>query len=104
MKTQEELNALKEEVETVNRKLEELNRKLAELTEEELAQVSGGISNEGGLVIPTIVLDKKGNVVNFKIDVPAAEEADVVELNIAKVELPQGGVIKPTEIEADFGA
>lgn len=55
-------------------------------------------------MIPTIVLDKKGNVVNFKIDVPAAEEAGVVELNIAKVELPQGGVIKPTEIEADFGA
>ena len=97
MKSKEELNALKEEVETVN-------RKPAELTEEELLQVTGGISNEGGLVIPTIVLDKKGNVVTFKIDVPAAEEADVVELNIAKVELPQGGAIKPTEIEADFGA
>ena len=36
MKTKEELNALKEEVET-------LNRKLHELTDEELAQVSGGI-------------------------------------------------------------
>ena len=36
MKTKEELNALKEEVET-------LNEKLAELTEEELAQVSGGL-------------------------------------------------------------
>ena len=36
MKTKEELNALKEEVET-------LNKKLAELTEEELAQVSGGM-------------------------------------------------------------
>ena len=36
MKTKEELNALKEEVET-------LNKKLHELTEEELAQVSGGI-------------------------------------------------------------
>ena len=35
MKTQEELNALKEEVES-------LNKKLAELTDEELAQVSGG--------------------------------------------------------------
>ena len=35
-KTQEELNALKEEVETVSRKLHEL-------TEEELAQVSGGV-------------------------------------------------------------
>ena len=97
MKTPEELNALKKEVEAVN-------RKLAELTEEELSQVTGGISNEGGLVIPTIVLDKKGNTVTFKIDLPAAVEADVVELNIAKVELPQGGVTKPTEIEADFGA
>ena len=36
MKTKEELNALKKEVET-------LNKKLAELTEEELAQVTGGI-------------------------------------------------------------
>ena len=36
MKSKEELNALKEEVET-------LNKKLAELTEEELAQVSGGV-------------------------------------------------------------
>ena len=36
MKTKEELNALKEEVET-------LNEKLAELTEEELAQVAGGM-------------------------------------------------------------
>ena len=97
MKTPEELNALKKEAEAVNRKLEEL-------TEEELSQVTGGISNEGGLVIPTIVLDKKGNVVTFKIDVPAAAEADVVELNMAKVELPQGGVIKPTEIESDSGA
>ena len=36
MKTKEELNALKEEVEA-------LNKKLAELTEEELAQVTGGV-------------------------------------------------------------
>ena len=36
MKTPEELNALKEEVET-------LNEKLRELTEEELAQVTGGV-------------------------------------------------------------
>ena len=35
-KTQEELNALKEEVETVRKKLHDL-------TEEELAQVSGGV-------------------------------------------------------------
>ena len=38
MKTKEELNALKEEVENVN-------KKLAELTEDELAQVSGGVLN-----------------------------------------------------------
>ena len=37
MKTQEELNAIKEEIET-------LNKKLAELTEEELAQVTGGMT------------------------------------------------------------
>ena len=37
MKTVEELNALKEEVET-------LNRQLHELTEEELAQVTGGVA------------------------------------------------------------
>ena len=36
MKTKEELNALKEEVET-------LNKKLRELSEEELAEVAGGI-------------------------------------------------------------
>ena len=36
MKTVEELNALKDEVET-------LNKKLHELTDEELAQVSGGV-------------------------------------------------------------
>ena len=44
MKTKEELNALKEEVET-------LNRKLAELTEEELAQVSGGVLPDGGKIV-----------------------------------------------------
>ena len=37
MKTNEELNELKKEVETVN-------KKLAELNEEELAEVSGGVS------------------------------------------------------------
>ena len=36
MKTKEELNVLKAEV-------EKLNKKLAELTEEELAQVTGGM-------------------------------------------------------------
>ena len=41
MKTKEKLNALKEEVETVNEKLHEL-------TDEELAQVSGGVLPDGG--------------------------------------------------------
>ena len=52
MKTKEELTALKEEVET-------LNQKLAELTEEELAQVSGGVEPPGvggnGLVLESLV-------------------------------------------------
>ena len=39
MKTKEELNALKEEVEA-------LNTKLTELTEDELAEVSGGLTPE----------------------------------------------------------
>ena len=38
MKTQEELNAIKEEVEN-------LNKELRELTEEELKQVTGGVMN-----------------------------------------------------------
>ena len=44
MKTQEELNALKEEVET-------LNEKLKELTDEELAQVNGGTDEKSGPLI-----------------------------------------------------
>lgn len=40
MKTKEELNALKEETEN-------LNKKLAELSEDELKQVSGGVSESG---------------------------------------------------------
>ena len=46
MKAKEELNALKEEVEA-------LNKKLAELTEEELTQVTGGVS----LTIPNEPLE-----------------------------------------------
>ena len=42
MKTKEELNALKNEVEA-------LNKKLAELTDEELAQVSGGVLSVANL-------------------------------------------------------
>ena len=44
MKTQEELNALKEEVEN-------MTKKLAELTEEELEQVTGGTTGEVKLFI-----------------------------------------------------
>ena len=47
MKTKEELNALKEEVETVSRKLHEL-------TEEELAQVSGGLDPDVLRIRPVI--------------------------------------------------
>ena len=47
MKTKEELNALKEEVEAVN-------KKLAELTDEELAQVTGGVDGLLNVdVVPT---------------------------------------------------
>ena len=52
MKTKEELNTLKEEVET-------LNRKLAELTDEELAQVSGGL-DPGIYIRPDVVLSGAG--------------------------------------------
>ena len=48
MKTKEELNALKNEVEV-------LNQKLSALTEEELAQVSGGVlpvPSQAGFVPP----------------------------------------------------
>ena len=51
MKTKEELNALKEEVET-------LNKKLAELTEEELAQVAGGVIRNNG---DSLTLWEEGN-------------------------------------------
>ena len=47
MKTKEELNALKEEIET-------LNKKLHELTEEELAQVSGGVDLHSPFWYPNV--------------------------------------------------
>ena len=57
MKTKEELNALKEEVET-------LNKKLADLTDEELAQVSGGIDlpDRSGGRAPDIIRQYNGVV------------------------------------------
>ena len=50
MKTKEELNELKEEAETVSKKLHEL-------TEEELAQVSGGLVHAYLVVSPALVKD-----------------------------------------------
>ena len=47
MKTREELNALKEEVEA-------LSKKLAELSEDELAQVSGGVGRPGWLDVGSV--------------------------------------------------
>ena len=58
MKTKEELNALKNEVET-------LNKELAELSEDEMAQVTGGQSNDPLFIVdgqskpndPLIIVD-----------------------------------------------
>ena len=50
MKTKEELNALKEEVENVKRKLHELS-------EEELAQVSGGLARNYIHAVALVITD-----------------------------------------------
>ena len=52
MKTQEKLNALKEEVETVSRNLHEL-------TDEEFAQVTGGVDYER--VVRDVLTGEYGN-------------------------------------------
>lgn len=49
MKTKEELNTIKEEIEI-------LGKKLDELTDEELAQVSGGVGNSPKLISPILRL------------------------------------------------
>ena len=57
MKTKEELNVLKAEVET-------LNKKLAELSEDELAQVIGGVAGNGVILVAAEGADpEKGNAV-----------------------------------------
>ena len=61
MKTKEELNALKKEVET-------LNEKLAELTEEELAEVSGGL-------VPDLTF--KHGLVRPVYETPVLESSDL---------------------------
>ena len=91
MKTKGELTALKEKVETEN-------KKRYELTEEELLQVTGGTSMGGGIEIPVIATDKKGDIIVFKIDAPAVEEADVVELNIANL-IFRGEVLVSADID-----
>ena len=67
MKTQEELNALKEEVVT-------LNEKLHELTEEELAQVNGGGSNPLNVVDGAPVAS----------DLEYLNPADIESINVLK--------------------
>ena len=67
MKTREELNALKEEVET-------LRRKLAALTEEELAQVNGGLIPQ----YPPCAFSEDGKVFNGIFD----DNSKTVPLNI----------------------
>ena len=52
MKTQEELNTLKEEVET-------LNKTLAELSEDELAQVAGGFLTDAAPPAADIISELK---------------------------------------------
>ena len=59
MKTQEELNAIKEDVET-------LNNKLNELTDEELAQVTGGSKKADIISIATgMIIEIKTGVDEF---------------------------------------
>ena len=59
MKTQEQLNVLKEEVET-------LNNKLAELTDEELEQVTGGSKKVDIISIATgMIVEIKTGVDEF---------------------------------------
>ena len=70
MKTPEELNALKEEVETVNRKLHEL-------TDEELAQVSGGV------IIPESLINI-GNEENYELNLFELP-SDVMHSDVMKV-------------------
>ena len=70
MKTEEELNALKEEVEA-------LSKKLAGLTEEELAQISGGF-------IPPIPIGQNP----FRPKYDGSEKT--VKLNIAPDRSPEG--------------
>ena len=68
MKTKEELNALKKEVEA-------LNGKLRELTEDELAQVTGGMKQK--LIPPLFPLDILPPFIPVEDAAPADAEAFV---------------------------
>ena len=75
MKSQEELNALKENFEI-------LNEKLSELTNEELAQVTGGINPAYNIRVvldsPVIELPKLEVAIDLQAVQPA-EAQDVIE-------------------------
>ena len=70
MKTKEELNALKEEIETQNKKLHEL-------TDEDLAQVSGGVISPDSLI-------NIGNEENFELN-QFELPSDVMHSDVMKV-------------------
>ena len=73
MKTREELNALKEEVEA-------LNMKLQELTDEELAQVTGGIikpdQTKSWFGVPN---EEDGAIRGMRMFSPASEMTETTE-------------------------
>ena len=71
-KTKEELNAIKEELETFNSKLQELS-------EEELKQITGGISSDAKLVL-------FDNFAYF-------DEAMALKIGVVKLEAAEAGVI-----------
>ena len=84
MKTKEELNALKEEVET-------LNKKLAELSEDELKQVSGGVSESGILdnILQELTnwLDKHPNATKLDIYQILNEKKDAYPNELTEEEM-----------------
>ena len=94
-KTQEELKVIKEEVET-------LNEKLAELTEEELAQVTGGVNpayNIGAVLdSPAIQLPKLEVAIDLQAVQPAEAQA-VVESTTKQIPANEAKVMERQRIE-----
>lgn len=95
MKTQEELNVIKEEVET-------LNNKLKELTEEELTQVIGGVNPAYniGVVLdsPAIQLPKLEVAIDLQAVQPAEAQA-VVESTTKQIPANEAKVMESQRIE-----